>query len=508
MVDQPATTPSTPRRVGEQAAAPGRGRVAAPRVNESAVRVAAAGVVTSGVLLMVYGLTLAPDLSWAHGSYDGGELITAAATLGVPHPPGYPVYVVLGKLFSIVPVGSIAFRLNAMSAIAVATAAGLLAALLFLRSQVKSGAAALIAIGGGVSFGLLPLIWNQATVAEVYGLDLAFVAAFLFCLVGLRAPIAAGVFLGLSVVSHPTSLLLVPLALSLTPRDQWHRLAAGSAAGLAPLMLLPILARSGSPVIWGEPDTLEGWWWLVSGSLYRANLRLPLTLLDAFASAQRASIWAAPLLILAGLTLPAVAARLDSRQRALVWPLGLTIALYGAFVLLYQTPDAYVLLAPALLLLVFLLMDALPVPPRLAVLFPILMLVAGLQQQSLRQDGTVRALATSVLTAAPEQAIVLTPGDRTVFTMWYFQHVEGLRNDIILVDQNLFAFDWYRAQIRAGHPDLAGLDSDDVDRFRQVNSVRPICEAGLVSAAASGVPPGYTYRLGFAGQAPFVLCQD
>ena len=55
---------------------------------------------------------------------DSGELIAAAASLGIPHPPGYPLFVYLGKLFCLIfPFGSIAFRLNLMSAFFAAAAA-------------------------------------------------------------------------------------------------------------------------------------------------------------------------------------------------------------------------------------------------------------------------------------------------------------------------------------------------------------------------------------------------
>ncbi|MQY69884.1 MAG: DUF2723 domain-containing protein [Firmicutes bacterium] len=47
---------------------------------------------------------------------DSGELIAAAYTLGIPHPPGYPLYCLLGKLFTLLPFGTIAYRVNLMSA--------------------------------------------------------------------------------------------------------------------------------------------------------------------------------------------------------------------------------------------------------------------------------------------------------------------------------------------------------------------------------------------------------
>ena len=71
------------------------------------------------VTLVGYVKTLAPTVSF----FDSGELIAAAATFGVAHPPGYPLYVLLGWLFSKLPVGGVAYRLNLMSAVFAALAA-------------------------------------------------------------------------------------------------------------------------------------------------------------------------------------------------------------------------------------------------------------------------------------------------------------------------------------------------------------------------------------------------
>ncbi len=60
----------------------------------------------------VYLLTLAPLITF----WDSGELATAAWSLGIPHPPGYPLFCILGKAFTFLPLGSVAYRLNVMSA--------------------------------------------------------------------------------------------------------------------------------------------------------------------------------------------------------------------------------------------------------------------------------------------------------------------------------------------------------------------------------------------------------
>src|SRR6266404_227833 len=75
---------------------------------------------------VVYVWTLAPSVTLEYS----GELVTAANTLGVPHPPGYPLWTMLAWLWQrIVPFGNIAWRVNLLSAFLGALAAGLTALL-------------------------------------------------------------------------------------------------------------------------------------------------------------------------------------------------------------------------------------------------------------------------------------------------------------------------------------------------------------------------------------------
>src|SRR5215475_12323597 len=64
------------------------------------------------VALVVYGWTLAPTVT----PTDSGELILAADGLGVAHPPGVPLWIMLAHLASLVPVGNVAVRINFSSA--------------------------------------------------------------------------------------------------------------------------------------------------------------------------------------------------------------------------------------------------------------------------------------------------------------------------------------------------------------------------------------------------------
>ena len=189
---------------------------------------------TAVLTLLLYWLTMPRDLTWQAFSGDGGELITAAVTLGVPHPPGYPTYVLLGKLISFLPIEPVAYRFHLFSALCTAGAAGLITAtVLKLSSESAKSSSPLLASVPGLLFAFSPLVWQQAVVAEVYSLNLLMVAAFLWALLGEQNSLFIGYLLGLSFTTHLTSLFLIPLALLYTPGKAWGKLAIGASVGAA-----------------------------------------------------------------------------------------------------------------------------------------------------------------------------------------------------------------------------------------------------------------------------------
>src|SRR5512135_2533179 len=68
--------------------------------------------------LWAYVLTLSPTVAWVNLGEDSGDLLAASATLGIPHPTGYPLFVLLGRVATFLPLGSLAFRINLVAALA------------------------------------------------------------------------------------------------------------------------------------------------------------------------------------------------------------------------------------------------------------------------------------------------------------------------------------------------------------------------------------------------------
>jgi len=186
---------------------------------------------------IVYFLTLGPSV----GLEDSGELATAAANLGVPHPPGYPFWTFCSWLFCkafgwVTYMGhpTPAWCVSLCSAVFGAFAAGCTAMLICRSSRdfidAKDGASSVLAFGGGVAgaltFALSPVEWSQSTIVEIYSLNALFLMwVFLLSYRWMRRPTdqmlwyTAFVF-GLGLTNYQVLLFaIVPLALVIAMKN-------------------------------------------------------------------------------------------------------------------------------------------------------------------------------------------------------------------------------------------------------------------------------------------------
>ena len=137
----------------------------------------AASVIVTVALLAVYSATLAPDVTL----WDAGEFNAAIASVGIPHPPGTPLYILIGRAWSTV-LGALpqALAVNLLSAVATAVACGLLGGLMTRWTGSR-----LTGIAGGLAAGSMLAVWLNATETEVYAVSM--LLAVLMVVAGERA---------------------------------------------------------------------------------------------------------------------------------------------------------------------------------------------------------------------------------------------------------------------------------------------------------------------------------
>ncbi|HOT29770.1 MAG TPA: DUF2723 domain-containing protein [Candidatus Ozemobacteraceae bacterium] len=200
----------------------------------------AAGRSRLGAALIVFAAGLAlylPTLQPGIGWYNAPELVCAALTLDVPHSPGYPLFTRLASAaIALVPWGDPAWRVNLLSAVLGAAAAGAWTAWL-----AGWGIRRRIAACAGIWLLLVPTFWEQATSSEVYTLECFILASFMLIAqaaregrVGFGKSLATGLLLAAGIGHRPTFALLAAGALfTLQGTGLRSRLDASSGAGIA-----------------------------------------------------------------------------------------------------------------------------------------------------------------------------------------------------------------------------------------------------------------------------------
>ena len=323
--------------------------------------------------LIVYLATLAPAIP---PGFDSAELISACASGGIAHPPGYPLYTMLGWLLCSLKLAASALTMNAFSAFCSAAACACLA--FGLALMFNSGWGALV---GALSFGFALSPWRMAVGAEVFALHLFFLSLLAaLAAVYQKAPscrfftlCVISFVLGLSFSHHHITALFIPglvvfLYLSsqseqsvLSSRNKQKaascshvkcsRFATCTIAllcfmlGLLPYLWLIFRARfladHAEPFVafnWGNPSTWENFYWVISRSGYGS---LQLSVKGEGASGAASLIyWLCSLvfkqfkLVAAGLAIWGIAASWK-RQRAEFWLWSLLLILAGPFWAVY-----------------------------------------------------------------------------------------------------------------------------------------------------------------------------
>ncbi len=460
--------------------------------------------------LALYLLTMPRNLSWgAYGNAsDGGELITALNFLGVPHPPGYPTYIILLKIFtSIIPFGNLALKSNLFSVLTSIAAISIMFLFTFKLSEkifpeFPRFIKLIVCSIGGFIISASPLFWSQSIVTEVYSLNALFVSIILLisykiidnpdsesyktkCLVwGLAVGLSLGNHLTILAVIAPLfCIILTELKLNF---KKYIYIVTGLIIGLSTYIYIPISAAQNPPINWGGADTFSGFIWLITAEPYREYVlginqsllfsRLIEYMQILFLQFNPLGIF---LCIIGGLAI-------FRKMPKLFYPLTVSTIILSLYSLSYNSVDFEVLMIPALMIIsvgisigclhiLYLLKTTTLIEQKHLQVFSIVIFLSSIIMilpvfsiysnfKSLDQTRTNPAISyiDEMTQHLPPESVILANTDKEVFSLWYNQFILHPELNIKVIAIPLLQYDWYRSQIQLlfpeNIPDLSKYD--------------------------------------------------
>jgi len=400
--------------------------------------------------------------------WDTGELQAVAPLMGTGHAPGFPTYTLLGWFVSVIlqPLGDPAFRMNLFAGVCLAVAVAVVVDL----ARVLSGSTAMGIVAG---IGLTFTAWWIGTHAETHALHLALLAILFRLLVAWedgrsdRTLVAAAFLYGVAIANHSLMLLLIPalgcFVVAVEPRilRRPRLLATCVAAVVIPLALIytELPLRAGpfrAPLVYGTPNTMDGFLYIVLASQFQSDLSGPLTDLGPKLAGllQRTVAAFGPLTLLLPFAFAAVVVR---RPRYAVLS-GVALLTTLLFAMSYTNGEiARYYLGPMLIAWTWVailggaVIDALvargfrfalptELRPIIAVAIAALLLAptalaipARYQAVDRSQDRSAEHWVDHVFAAMPQDSVIVSWWSYST-PLWYAQLVEGRRPDIAIID--------------------------------------------------------------------------
>ena len=452
------------------------------------------GILAVIIPFSVYLLTLAPSVTF----FDSGEFITAIYSLGSAHSPGYPTFINYAKLFTYIPFGSIAFRVNIATAFssALASYAVYLLVSCYLSGETLSDDARfshfitkLTALTAALTFAFSARLWLQSNHDKPYPL-VAFLAAIVFYLlflwrehyrVGEERPayVYLGAFLcGLIFGAHQTIVLLLPSYAFLILSLDWRLVrrvkelvmaVAFGILGFSIHLYLPIRATRKPLLNWGASDSYSQFIWHMLRKGYPVEKpdrgwSLLWSQLNAF-NIPHEFTYVGLCVLLVGL----IAFFKKRRDEVLAYLIGLvffSLVIVG----LFNTPEDMIFLTEEFFTPLYLLSavfmglgffyafkkaaDVMPkkhlhkLPTTLLAGFILLVLPVTVccrhyVENDQHENYVAYDYASNSLRSLPQQAVLYTWGDSGAFPLWYLQGVEKMREDLDILHTPHLVFKWY-----------------------------------------------------------------
>lgn len=453
----------------------------------------------SGVPLVAFLATASANDYWL----DGGEFTAQAIFLDIAHPPGHPLAGLVGKLFTLVPLGPLPLRVAIGQAFCAALAAG------FFFRAIETTIRALgidrdrvavpLALGATWLIAGSYAWWFQAVRPEVYALQALLLSVAIERVVALegawpahdlRPLYVAALAFGLALANHHLVAFLALPAVAPTlarvfrargARPLWLSFAF-TAVGLSTYMYLPVRAATDPPANLGDPTNLSRLFWVVSAKVYQQNkgLEAPQPLGERLADVVLilADTFPIVVLVLAVVGAYALVRTAGARRIGYVWIALVVFVVSGPAWLMSvrSNPDilGYMmagLAAVGALAVAFVAAVVSRIgpradggPPILATLLAVVVAALGLVQ--VKANATEASLASFHATddfdeervrRLPPNAVVLAHRPQTVFRHWSVSAVERARPDVTLVPIPFLGYPGVVEALVERDPDVAEL---------------------------------------------------
>ncbi|MEZ5082035.1 MAG: DUF2723 domain-containing protein [Bacteroidales bacterium] len=468
------------------------------------------------ISFVVYVLTLAPSVTFE----DSGELITAAVHLGVPHEPGYPLYTMLGKLFSWLPVGDMAYRLNLMSAFFSSLAAILVcrSTILIIESLSRNDLDSLqiriikycIGLFAALVFAFSFENWEQSVITEVYGLHMFFVGLFVMLVVLWSQKLTMlekekyfytiAFSTGLSLTNHSTALLFIPvfvlyvLIVDYTFLLNLKRIGRGILAGvlgLLPLLYLPLASLRDPVLDWGNPETFTNFIRTISRHQYTELAQTSekfLNGLQFYFGKLLLDQWFSFLLLL---LIPASIDLYKHNRKILYFSLlfllfyvpvttyltdfevvgkGFYFNLNRLLVTVFYIPS-YLMISVLMGIGIFYVIGLLKNTNQkfgmlgVFMILPFIVLTMNYKTVDMSKFTYPTTYLNNLFNVVTKDALVLTQIDYFYFPAMYYQVVEGNRTDVTVLDQPLLKRTWYIDMLKEHNKEFINESKPAVEKF-------------------------------------------
>ncbi len=477
----------------------------------------------------LYVLTAARDLVVG----DTPELITVATTLGVAHPSGYPLFTILGHLFSLLPFGPLPFRVNLLSSVCNALTVGVVFLIAFQLT--KSRAAAVVA---ALALAVNPLFWSWSLAAEVFSLNNLLVSVSIYLLVlwyeepdRNRLLFGVCLFAGLAVGHHQSSVLLFPAYAFVLweKRTVWQSrpsiiaiCALCFAVGFLPYVYILWAARRHPVFSWGDVSSVRDLLRMIMRKSYGTGQLVSTP--EYHGGSNLARIWALcrSFGLLGGMLTLLGLIRSYRHLRWYFWFSVFAFAMSGVFFVaitnlnLATTPSGLwvlerffilprVVTAPLMAMAVVSIAEVirrmihgLRFDPLWAVSVAVtacllVSVIGNYRSIDESRNHVARNMGMDVFATLEPHTILLATGDAIATPLIYLQAVEAARPDVTLVVLPLLPAEWYVNQLGHRYPDLK-IPFGRYDG--RENNLRAVVEANAGrSIAFVGQPPANDHSL-------------